>query len=515
MGPADASRKFLHQLLALSSRASIRLDRLLRFALEEAGGATASDAGRAMLVSSGAVPKPVLVAASFGAAMAVNPEISKSWPENGSCAAFVLQSGRSLCVDDHLKADVHVPLIAKSRSSLTVPILEGREVLGVLHLASMQPFHYSRVEVDHLAEVAAQTRRAIHRVLFRERVSRIRAPINMLGVSESFLELERRLKLVSACDAPVLIVGERGTGKEIAALAIHFWSKRRQRAFVPVLASGFAEGLLADELFGHERHAFTGARRMRQGKFQAASGGTLFLDEVGDLPADVQSALLRVLQWGEVQTLGRDLPQQVDVRVIAATNKDLAALVAAGRFRPDLYDRLRVLELEVPPLRTRREDIPLLAKHFLRMCCTEIRREMCCETTGGCPACRKMAHPDCATDEFYQVLQGYDWPGNVRELESLIMRLVTMIPDRILDVSHLPGEIASGFDRSVERNDSTKSDWTLAAVNKRHIEKVLSLAGNNQTKAARILGIPRTTLQAKMSRLGIDCQGRDEIATEL
>lgn len=502
MYPANHSDGFLRQLLVLSSQTPMQLHHLLRFASEGVRNSTESDIGAAVLVSPKLVPKPLLVTSSAEGPLAVEQEIASGSEQLGSLIEFALRSGKPTYLSDHRQAPQPCPLLGDARSSLTAPILEGREVTGFLHVASHKPHHYRDSDLHDLGLAAAQTDRAVQRLLFRERVAQVRGSINIVGVSGPFLELERRLKLMSSCDAPVLVAGERGTGKELAALAIHFWSQRRDKPFVPVLASGLAEGLLADELFGHEPHAFTGARTSRRGKFQAAARGTLFLDEIGDLPAEVQSALLRVIQWGEVQTLGKDLPERVDVRVIAATNKDLGQLVAEGRFRHDLYDRLRVLELEVPPLRTRREDIRLLTEHFLRRLCTEIRQDTCRYTAGGCPACRAMAQPDCATDRFFEALQRYDWPGNIRELENLILRLLTMMPDQIFDVKHLPGEIVNGKKRKATP-DCDDEDLTLAAANRRHIEKVLSLVDNNQTRAARILGIPRTTLQAKLSRLGI------------
>jgi transcriptional regulator with GAF, ATPase, and Fis domain len=242
--------------------------------------------------------------------------------------------------------------------------------------------------VAELQRLFLATSCGVDRLLLREHARKHHHQVDFIGRSEQFVEFERTLKQVAwHAKSPVLIRGERGTGKECAAYAIHYFSNRRHRPFVPVLASALTESLLADELFGHARNSFTGAAEARKGKFLSAEGGTVFLDEVGDLPLSLQVALLRVMERGEIQPVGRDLPLTVDCRVVMATNRELTKLVAEGRFREDLYDRLNVMELEVPQLRIRRIDIPLLAKYFLRRQCRETGRMRLSGRVGVCHSC--------------------------------------------------------------------------------------------------------------------------------
>jgi Nif-specific regulatory protein len=219
---------------------------------------------------------------------------------------------------------------------------------------------------------------------------------------------------------PVLLTGARGSGKNIAARDLHLWSDRHTRTFLPVLVSSLCEDLLTDELFGHTQHSFTGALSRRAGKLAMADTGTVFLDEIGDLSAAAQAALLRVLETGEFTPIGADQPQILDVRIIAASNQSLPRLIAEGRFRADLYDRLSVFEIRVPPLRERRDDIPALASYFLNECCR--MRECHFERTEP-KACASAPRAACASEEFYRGLRACDWPGNVRELRSHIIRL--------------------------------------------------------------------------------------------
>jgi transcriptional regulator with GAF, ATPase, and Fis domain len=495
-------RNFLHRLLALASRPATRLDGLLQFVLEKALALTSSDTGGAIFVLDISTPEQALVASALRGEFAdTSTNLLKIWKENARSPAFVvLHSGKPYCIDDHQQDPAHFSLLAGGRSSLWVPLLEGTKVMGVFHVESSQPGYYEEGHISQLQNLAAETVPAINRLLLKEKMAQVGALVEVVGVSAPFLELERQIRLAAINSrSPVLITGERGSGKELTAWAIHCWSDRRNQAFVPVLASAFAPSLYADELFGHERHAFTGADSERRGKFKAAEGGTIFLDEVGELHPEVQSALLRTIERGELPRIGRDLPLRVDVRVIAATNRNLPELITQGRFRDDLYDRLRVFEIQVPPLRERREDIPLLANHFLNKYCQQMRRAIM--DHGICAACQHAEVVGCATSEFYQALENYYWPGNVRELENLIIRLLAYVPDEVLDAKHLPEHFQLGLAKTAMPE---ARDLTFNAAMRSHIERVLQMTNYNQSQAAKVLDLPFSTLQSKMKKLGIE-----------
>jgi len=443
-----------------------------------------------------------VASALSGEAVRSSANLLEEWLQySRSPVSFVLQSARSLNIDDHEQGLVYSPQLEGSRSSLSVPLLEGKQVTGVLHVESSQPRHYSERRQSQLEILASEAMLAIDRLSLREQIAQAGGPIDLVGVSAAFLELQRQIKQVAhSASSSVLVTGERGCGKELTAWAIHAWSRRRNRAFVPVLASALAESLYADELFGHERHAFTGAGQQRSGKFQAADGGTLFFDEVGDMPSQVQVALLRVLERGELQRVGRDSLLRIDVRVLAATNQSLSELIAQGQFRADLYDRLSAIEIWVPPLRERREDIPLLASYFLRKFCKETQRQLSFLDEATCATCPHFERSSCATPEFYEALQSYDWPGNVRELKNNILRVVTVAPGEIVDVKHLPEHIQRS---TVNATKPAAEELSLDATIKSHIERVLRMTDYNQSKAAEVLSLPLSTLRNKMKRLGV------------
>jgi transcriptional regulator with GAF, ATPase, and Fis domain len=498
--------RFLHDLLVLAARPWTQLDGLLEFVLEKALALTASDVGGCLCLFEISAQGLALVASALRGEWADTPaNLLSAWRQHPrSPVLLVLHLGQPYSSDDHEHDPAYFPLLAGGRSSLWVPLRDGKRIIGVMHVESSQPSYYRDEHVRQLQGLAVETVLAIHRLLFREQMAQAGAPMDLVGLSPAFIELERQIRLAAAyASGSVLIIGERGSGKELTARAIHYWSDRRNKPFVPVLASAFAESLFPDELFGHEKHSFTGAEKARKGKFLAAKGGTLFLDEVGDLPPAVQAALLRVIQWGEIQPLGRDVPVKVDVRVIAATNQDLAKLIAEGRFREDLYDRLSMFEIRVPPLRERREDTPLLAGYFLRKHCQEVRRPV---VLGGlCTACQNVEPVGCATAEFYEALQNYHWPGNVRELEHLIIQLLTTVYDEILDVKHLPEKVLKP---PVKAAEPEVEDLSLVAADRKHIERVLQMTGYNQSQAARLLKIHPSTLQSKIKKLGIKIKKR-------
>jgi two-component system response regulator HydG len=292
---------------------------------------------------------------------------------------------------------------------------------------------------------------------------------------------------VAPSEATVLITGESGTGKEMIAGAIHFNSNRRDGPFVRLNCAAVTETLLESELFGHERGAFTGAERKREGRFRQAHGGSLFLDEISEMSLAMQVKLLRVLQEREITRVGGEEVITVDVRIIAATNKDLLEGIHAGRFREDLYYRLNVVTLNIPPLRERREDIPLLAQHFLKMFSEKNRKEI----KGFTPQ---------AMDRLLK----YSWPGNVRELMNAIERGIVLSRSEYLDeeeLSLIPENNSLSW--QVWSEDAIPADMPLDEVEKATILKTLELSAGNKSEAARRLGVTRRTLHKKLKLYGV------------
>jgi two-component system nitrogen regulation response regulator GlnG len=364
-------------------------------------------------------------------------------------------------------------------------------------------------EVKALAAKAVRTR-ALERELvsLRREVGRRSVPGDRLvGRSPELLEIFKTVGKVAARDVSVLITGESGTGKELVARAIHAASKRAEAPYVPVNTAAIPRELLESELFGHERGAFTGAIAARVGRFREAHRGTLFLDEIGDMPVDLQAKLLRVLQSGEVTPVGARETEHVDVRIIAATHRDLDAAVREGRFREDLLYRLRVVPLHIPPLRERRDDIALLAEHFVSRYAEELG-------TG-----RRVLAP-----AALERLETHDWPGNVRELENSIKRALVLASGDVLapeDFAFLtsmpagasgPGDLVERVESEVAAAlDSGASDvyrLILERVEKPLLEAVLAHTDGNQIRAAAILGINRNTLRKKIVELGIPLPGK-------
>ena len=302
-------------------------------------------------------------------------------------------------------------------------------------------------------------------------------PEGFIGRSDATRRVVDLARRVAKVDSTVLITGESGVGKELVARLIHRESERIARPYLAVNCAAVPESLLESELFGHARGAFTGAAQDRAGLFEAASGGTLFLDEIGEVPAAMQAKLLRVLQEREIRRVGENKSRKVDVRVIAATNRDLAAEVAQGAFRQDLYYRLRVIELPVPPLRERREDILPLARHFL----ATVAEKTGSKVTGFSP-------------EAANQLARYDFPGNVRELENAVERAVILTDGSRIESEDLPEEISAALPPRPPYGDMRP----LAAVEREHILAVLEACGGNKAKAAERLGIGTATLFRKL-----------------
>ena len=300
---------------------------------------------------------------------------------------------------------------------------------------------------------------------------------NIIGNSQAMARVYRLVEKAAATNVNVLIRGESGTGKELVARAIHYDSSRASGPFVTVNCTAIPDGLLESELFGHVKGAFTGAQASRAGFFQMADKGTLFLDEIGDASLNMQGKLLRALQSKEIFMVGSSRVQKVDTRIIAATNADLNRLVQKGLFREDLYFRLNVVEIELPPLHERSDDILPLVQFFLEKISRELHR----------PVPR-------FSDRVLQIFKAYRWQGNVRELENLIQRLVVLVEGDVIDVADLPERMR------FQINWQQGLDRSLAEVEGEHIANVLRSVNGNKTRAARILGIDRKTLREKMQR---------------
>ena len=316
---------------------------------------------------------------------------------------------------------------------------------------------------------------------------------SLVGRSPSIIEVMKTVARVAPTQATVLVTGETGTGKELVARVLHRYSGRGSRRFVAVNCAALPEGLLESELFGHVKGAFTGASSARPGLFREADGGTLFLDEVGDVSPALQARLLRAVQEHEVVPVGSETPVKVDVRVIAATHRDLSALVREARFREDLYYRLNVVTLHLPPLRERRQDIPLLIDHFLRTLADRHRRG------------RIALDP-----ETQERLLAYRWPGNVRELQNLLERALVFATQDVIGPEHLPVEVRALDAVGPEAPASPPGPvppavetMALAEIERRHVLRVLAAQGGNRERTARVLGISRRTLTRMLQRWGM------------
>jgi len=314
----------------------------------------------------------------------------------------------------------------------------------------------------------------------------------LIGKSGAIGRVSELIQQVAPTRATILIEGESGTGKEVVAHTLHHSSGRPAAKMVIVHCAALSPQLLESELFGHEKGAFTGASQRRIGRFEQADGGTLFLDEIGEIDAATQVKLLRVLSERTLERVGSNAPIKVDVRVIAATNKNLKELVEQGTFREDLYFRLNVVKIEMPPLRVRREDIVLLANSFL----SEFAKE------NG-----RLLKP--LSDAALELMLAYDWPGNVRELRTAIEHGVVMSNDAVIDARHLPQFLHSSSSASPELATSVKNsldapaDFNLHALETKTIRNVLFVSGGNRTHAAELLGVSRRTLQRKLKELGL------------
>jgi len=399
---------------------------------------------------------------------------------------------------EHSASDVARQLVVEGiRTAVCLPLFTRHRAIGSLNLGSRRDGAFSDSDVQFLAQVATQIAIAVENALAFREISRLKDKLaeeklyledeirternfsEMVGESAAFKAIVTQIETVAPTDATVLILGETGTGKELIARAIHQLSGRHDRTFVKLNCAAIPTGLLESELFGHERGAFTGAIAQKVGRFELADGGTLFLDEIGDIPLELQPKLLRALQEQDFERLGSNRTLHVDVRLVAATNRDLAAMVTEREFRSDLYYRLNVFPVLVPPLRDRREDIPILVRYFAQKYARRMDRQI-----------------ETISSESMDRLYRYNWPGNIRELENLVERAVIVSKGSELRIPAL--------DVRADAIDST--NLTLAAAEREHIVRTLDetkwvLSG--PVGAAARLGMKRTTLQSRMKKLGI------------
>ncbi|TMB21440.1 MAG: sigma-54-dependent Fis family transcriptional regulator [Deltaproteobacteria bacterium] len=353
---------------------------------------------------------------------------------------------------------------------------------------------FTAEEIIHLVHQALERRRLVDRKeRLEEELWQARGVHQLVGQSEALRRVRQMIQTAGGSEATVLIEGESGTGKEIIANAIHAQSKRSRGPLVKMNCAAVPETLLESELFGHEKGAFTGADRRRVGRFEQAEGGTLFLDEVCEMQPRLQAKFLRALQEREIERLGGSETIPVDVRIIAATNRDLQKALAEGVLREDLYYRLNVILLRVPPLRERMDDVPILAMHFVRKY-----------------AARESVPTAGIAEETMNVLLSYAWPGNVRELENAIERAVVLGRGQVLRPQDLPPQVHR---RGDERRPLIPAHLTLEEIEKLAIAQALRLTGGNKSEAAERLGIHRTSIYDKMRRYGIEWNPADEEPT--
>ncbi len=401
---------------------------------------------------------------------------------------------------ERFDSDITRRLIAEGvRVECCVPLITRERVLGTLNVASFRDSAFPQEDQDLLSQVGAQVAIAVENALAFQEIAELKNKLTeeklyledeirtehnfeeIVGESPVLKSLLSQLQTVAPTDSTVLITGETGTGKELIARALHNLSARRDRTFVKINCAAIPTGLLESELFGHEKGAFTGAIAQKLGRFELADKGTLFLDEVADIPLELQPKLLRVLQEQEFERLGSTRTRHVDVRVVAATNSDLARMVEKGAFRSDLFYRLNVFPLAVPPLRERREDIATLVRYFVQRYARRMNR-----------------HIETVSTETIAALERYHWPGNVRELENLIERAVILSPSPVLRIPL--SELKSNPD------GHTAGLPTLAEAERDHILRALEESKwvlGGPKGAAALLGMKRTTLQSRMQKLGI------------
>jgi len=352
----------------------------------------------------------------------------------------------------------------------------------------VKPFNPEEISIM-ISKVIQHQKILQENILLRRELEKRWVFQDLVGKNDKMRAVFEMVRTVAPSRSTVLVQGESGTGKELVARALHDLSGRRDEPFVSLSCGTLSETILESELFGHEKGAFTDARFLKKGRIEMAEGGTLFLDEIGEISPKSQVNLLRVIQEREFQRVGGTERIQVDVRIIAATNRDLEANIEEGRFREDLFYRLNVINIQLPPLRERPEDIPLLASHFLKKYNVENRKEI-----------KRFS------ENAIECLMAHAWPGNVRELENAVERAVVVCKGNLVQLEDLPPSIT----RAAPGTDGEMTDRTLSDVERRYIERVLGANNWNVQQSAQVLGIDRTTLYRKIEKYGLNKEGREE-----
>jgi formate hydrogenlyase transcriptional activator len=430
--------------------------------------------------------------------------LGQPFPMDATPAPMLIETRQPIYVPDidcETRFPVTVDLIRRQgvKAFCMMPLVTARSVVGGMNFASLRKHAFSATDIELMRQVARQVAIAVENALAFQQIEQLNARLageklyledelrtqfqfeEIIGRSDSLRQALQDVQTVAQSDSTVLICGETGTGKELIARAVHDLSHRKARTLVKLNCAALPTGLLESEMFGHEKGAFTGAIVQRIGRFELAHGGTLFLDEVGEIPLELQPKLLRVLQEREFERLGSARTQRVDVRLVAATNRDLRGMVKDRGFREDLFYRLNVFPIHIPPLRERPEDIPLLVSYFAQQF-----------------ARRSKKHIKTIPSETMQTLTQYSWPGNVRELQNLVERAVILSAGDVLNVPLAEMKASSA--------NIIFSNQTLEAAERDHIVRTLQetkwvVAGPNG--AAARLGLKRSTLQFRMSKLGI------------
>ncbi len=418
---------------------------------------------------------------------------------NGIALKVLDENSPYLC-NDTAEDENYASYFLDVGSIVGVPIPYQRRAIGVITVSAREKEAFMETHMDVLEELASSSAKFLRRAqLYRSKHGHTKRPFLIKGLSPEWMEVERKLENVSPTDAPVLIYGESGTGKELVAHAVHFNSRRINKPFISVNCAAIPETMLESTLFGHVKGSFTGASFTKIGEFQKAEGGTLFLDEVGEMPLPLQAKLLRAVEHGEIQQLGSNKPpSQVDVRLLCATNRNLPSLVRDGDFREDLYFRIGVVSLDLPPLRTYKESLPVLAQAFLQ----QFNRQHGKEVTRISP-------------EALEAIRQYEYPGNVRELRNIMENSVVMagtneilledLPKILHQVESPPPSVSEPKSEKVKGAATLKElreSW-LEPLERKYLAQVLNECKGNVRKAAKIAGINTVTFYRLLKKRGL------------